>query len=326
MSLRDRIEFCRLRSKRPSMLDERLQELLGQLEKEGNPPNYTLPVSEVRRLSRETVKRFAGLKPSVALVKDVLAETADAMIPVRVYVPSDRRGLPVLVYCHGGGWVVGDLDTADFLCRSFSLAADCVVFSIDYRLAPENKFPTPLEDCYRATKWVAQNGFDADTRRLAVGGDSAGGNLAAAVCLMARDRGDTAISYQLLICPVTNHSFDTQSYRNYAGGPYLTLKDMEWFWSHYLRDRRDGTNPYASPLLGDLRSLPPAFVITSEFDPLRDEGEAYARCLQEAGVSTKMIRYESMVHTFTDFAELRQTAAAIDEVGSELRRVFASTT
>lgn len=314
-----------MRRQATPMLDKRIQKLLRQFEKEGIPPTHTLPVAEARRLSRAMVKRFAGSKPHVALVKNITADAKNARIPMRVYVPSRKRGLPVVVYYHGGGWVLGDLDTADWLCRSLALAADCVIFSIDYRLAPENKFPTPLEDCYRATKWVAQSGLEeyADVSRLAVGGDSAGGNLAAAVCQMARDRGGPTIAYQLLLCPVTKHSFDTESYRQYAEGYLLTRKDMQWFWSLYLPEPEDGNNPYASPLLGDLHSLPPALVITAEFDPLRDEGETYAKRMQKAQVATSMTRYDSMIHNFTDFPDLTQTQKAINQVARQLRRVLA---
>jgi len=212
------------------LLDPKLQVLLKELENEGVPPNYTLSVAEARRLSRVSVSRFAKTQPKVAVAKNILIKTGDVRIPVRVYVPRMQRDLPVLVYFHGGGWVVGDLDTSDWLCRSMFLAADYTVFSVDYRLAPENKFPTPLEDCYQATRWIAENGYEsyADASRLAVGGDSAGGNLAAAVCLLARHKGSPAISYQLLVCPVTNHSFDTDSYEKYAEGYLLTRKDMEW--------------------------------------------------------------------------------------------------
>jgi acetyl esterase len=306
------------------VLDEKIQGIIRELEQEGIPPNYTLPVSEVRRLSKDTGKRFAAPPPNIALVRDVVARAPDARIPVRVYVPRKQIDLPVLVYFHGGGWVVGDLDTADWLCRSIAVQADCVVFSVDYRLAPENKFPIPVEDCYWALKWVTETGIEpyADLRRVAVGGDSAGGNLAAAVCLMARDRGGPAISFQLLICPITNHSFDTASYRKYADGYLLTLKDMEWFWNHYLRDQKDGRNPYASPLLGDLRSLPPALIMTAEFDPLRDEGEGYAERLQQAGVPVRMVRYDSMIHTWTDFPQLKQTTTAIGEAAIELRKAL----
>jgi acetyl esterase len=306
------------------MLDEKIQGIIRELEKEGGPPNYALPVSEVRRISRDMVKRFAVPPPNVALVKDLVASTAGTKIPVRVYVPRKQTDLPTLVYYHGGGWVVGDLDTSDWICRSLAVQADCVVFSIDYRLAPENKFPIPVEDCYWATKWVTETGIEryADLSRVAVGGDSAGGNLTAGVCLMARDRGGPAISFQLLICPVTNHSFDTESYRKYADGYLLTLKDMEWFWNLYLRDQKDGQNPYASPLLGDLRSLPPALIMTAEFDPLRDEGEAYAERLRQAGVSVRMVRYDSMTHTWTDFPQLKQSGAAMEEAAIELRKAL----
>ena len=306
------------------MLDEKIQSIIRDLERENVPPNYTQSVSTVRRLSRDMVKRFAVPPPNVTLVRDLIAETGNASIPLRVYVPRRQDGLPALVYFHGGGWVVGDLDTSDWLCRSIALQGDCVVFSVGYRLAPENKFPVPIEDCYWATRWVSENGFEqyADSNRVAVCGDSAGGNLAAAVCLMARDRNGPAVSFQLLICPVTNHSFNTKSYHEFADGYLLTLKDMEWFWNHYLRDQNDGVNPYASPLLGDLNGLPPALVMTAEFDPLRDEGEAYAERLTQAGVTVKMVRYDSMVHTWTDFPQLKQSVTAVEEAGRELRKVM----
>lgn len=306
------------------MLDEKIQGIIRDLEREGIPPNYTLTVSEARRLSKDLGKRFAAPPPNLALVRNVVASTSNARIPARVYVSREQADLPVLVYFHGGGWVVGDLDTADWLCRSIALAANCVVFSVDYRLAPENKFPTPVEDCYSAVKWFTETGIEryADLRRVAVGGDSAGGNLAAAVCLMARDRGGPAISFQLLLCPVMNHSFDTESYRKYADGYLLTLKDMEWFWNHYLATEKDGQNAYASPLLGDLRSLPPALIMTAEFDPLRDEGEAYAERLRQAGVAAKKVRYESMIHTWTDFPHLEQSTTAVSEAATELRKAF----
>ena len=305
-------------------LDGKIREVIRHLEQEGIPSYYTLSVGEVRRLSEDMVKRFAAPRPNLALVRDLVAPTPNARIPVRAYVPRNQTDLPLLVYFHGGGWVVGDLDIADWLCRSIALAADCVVFSVDYRLAPENKFPTPVEDCYWAMKWVTETGIEryADLRRVAVGGDSAGGNLAAAVCLMARDRREPSISFQLLICPVTNHCFDTESYRKYADGYLLTLKDMEWFWNHYLRDQKDGQNPYASPLLGDLRYLPPALIMTAEFDPLRDEGEAYAERLLQAGVPARIVRYDSMIHNWTDFAHLKQTTMAIEDAAIELRKAL----
>ena len=306
------------------MLDPKLLEIIRELEQEAIPPNYTLPVNEVRRISREMVKRFSAPTPPLTQIKDITADVSNARIPVRVYVPREQANLPTLVYHHGGGWVVGDLDTADWICRSLAIQANCAVFSVDYRLAPEHKFPTPLEDCYSTTKWITENGFEryADVKRLAVGGDSAGGNLAAAVCMLARDRAGPRIAFQLLLCPVTNDSFDTESYRKYADGYVLTLKDMEWFWNNYLRDQRDGQNPYASPLLGNLQSLPPALIMTAEFDPLRDEGESYAERLRETGVPVKMVRYDSMIHTWTDFPKLKQSSTAMEQAGAELRKAF----
>ena len=216
----------------------------------------------------------------------------------------------------------------DSLCRSLANASGCMVASVDYRLAPEHKFPAAVEDAYSATKWIADNATDVnvDSRRIAVAGDSAGGNLAAAVSLMARDRGGPRILYQLLICPVTNHAFDTASYSENGEGYWLTKEDMKWFWNHYLRTDQDGKNPYASPLLAEnLTSLPPAFVITAEFDPLRDEGEAYAARLRKSGVPVKMTRYSGTIHGFINIADLRQSRVAIDEAAAELRGAFGGT-
>jgi acetyl esterase len=310
------------------MLDERVQEILRKFEREGLPSTSNLTVTEARRFSREMDARLAGLAGppvDIASVRNTVISTVETEIQIRVYAPKEERDLPALVYLHGGGWVLGDLDSVDRVCRSLSVAAGCVVFSVDYRLAPENKFPIPVEDCYQATNWIVENGTNQriDPTRVAVGGDSAGGNLAAAVCLMARDRGRPSIAYQLLIYPITNHSFHTQSYKDCATGYYLTTDDMKWFWNHYLRNQRDGENPYASPLAAkNLKSLPPALVITAEFDPLRDEGEAYATRLQEAGVPARASRYNGLVHGFLDFAELKQTRAAIEESASELRMAF----
>jgi acetyl esterase len=199
-----------------------------------------------------------------------------------------------------------------------------MVASVDYRLAPEHKFPAAVEDSYGATKWVADNAADlgGDPRRIAVGGDSAGGNLAAAVSLMARDRGGPDIAFQLLIYPITNQKFDTDSYKENGEGYMLTKEDMEWFRNHYLRDQHDEENPYASPLLANsLSSLPPAFVITAEFDPLRDEGEAYAARLKEFDVPVRVNRYSGTIHGFMTIAELKQRGQAVGDAATELFRV-----
>jgi len=222
-------------------------------------------------------------------------------IPVRIYAPSQQRGLPALVYFHGGGFVICDLETHDGTCRSLANAIGCMVVSVDYRLAPEHKFPAGPEDCYAATRWVAEKGAEIgiDTSRVCVGGDSAGGNLTAAVALMARDRGGPALRHQLLIYPVANHDFETKSYEENKQGYLLSREMMRWFWNHYLARPEDGRNPYASPLrAASLAGLPPAHVITAEYDPLRDEGEALAARLQQGGVPTTHVRYDGMFHGF----------------------------
>ncbi len=308
-------------------LDRQARALIERFVNEGTPPVSKLTPTEARRLTQEVNRRLTSTPEPVAAVKNTRVSYSSGEIPVRVYIPRQAEVLPVLVYFHGGGWVLGDLDSVDSLCRSLANAANCVVVSVNYRLAPEHKFPAAVEDAYSATKWIADNatGLNGDPGRIAVGGDSAGGNLAAAVSLMARDEHSPPLVFQLLIYPATNHAFDTASYHENAEGYWLSKDDMKWFWNHYLRDEEDGRNPYASPLrAGDLRSLPPAFVITAEFDPLRDEGEAYAARLRECGVPVKVTRYDGMIHDFVNIAELRQSRIAIDEAAAELRKAFAT--
>jgi acetyl esterase len=220
-----------------------------------------------------------------------------------VYRPEPIGGpaLPVVVFFHGGGWSICDLDTHDGTCRSLANGACAVVVSVDYRLAPEHKFPAAADDAYAATQWVFDHsdelGVDAD--RLAVAGDSAGGNLAAVVPLMARDRGGPPIRFQLLIYPVTDFSFDTDSYRDNAEGYFLHRASMEWYWRQDLSSDEAGAHPYASPLrVADASGLPPGMVMTAEFDPLRDEGEAYGRKLADAGVPFTVRRYDGVFHGF----------------------------
>lgn len=306
-------------------LDEQVHRILEKLDEDGVPSTSSLTVAEARRLSREMARKLGGPPVNIASVRNFTVPTTEAEIPVRAYANTTCPSLPALVYFHGGGWVIGDLDSADWICRSLAVATECAVFSVDYRLAPENKFPTPAEDCYQVTRWIVENSsvMSVDPNRVAVGGDSAGGNLATVVCLMARDRGGPSLVYQLLLYPITNHAFNTQSYEDCANGYYLTAEDMKWFWNHYLREKNDASNPYASPLAAkNLSGLPPTLVITAGFDPLRDEGEAYAARLQEAGVSTRITRYNSMIHGFLEFPNLRQTRAAIDEAATELCKAF----
>ncbi|PGV52311.1 esterase [Bacillus sp. AFS037270] len=231
-----------------------------------------------------------------------------------------------MVYYHGGGWVIGNLDTVEVPCRMLANRSSCVVVSVDYRLAPEHKFPAAADDSYAAAKWVVENAafIQVDPNRIAVGGDSAGGNLAAVVAKMARDKKEIRLAYQMLIYPVTNHSYATESYTENADGYLLTKDSMIWFWNHYLRNEEDGKNPYASPLqANDLSGLPPALVLTGEFDPLRDEGEAYAERLREAGVQVEETRYDGMIHGYFWMpGALEQGKKAIEQAASALKQAF----
>lgn len=260
-----------------------------------------MEASEARAMAKE-MPPVVEEPEAVAVVYDRTIPGPDGDVPVRVYRPVEGGDpLPVVVYFHGGGWVICDLDTHDGTCRALANGVNAVVVSVDYRLAPEHKFPAAAEDAYEVTSWVAAHADElgVEPSRLAVAGDSAGGNLAAVVALMARDRGGPAITFQLLVYPVTNHSFDTDSYRENADGYFLHRASMEWYWRQYLADERDGANPYASPLrVEDARGLPPGMVITAEFDPLRDEGEAYGRKLAEAGVPFDVRRYDGVFHGF----------------------------
>jgi len=221
--------------------------------------------------------------------------------------------------------VIGDIEVVDRPCRALANAGHCVIASVNYRLSPETKFPGPVEDCYAATHWLAAHaaGLGADPSRIGVGGDSAGGNLAAAVALMARDRAGPKLAFQLLIYPVTAPAKGTAfgSYTENADNYLLTRAAMEWFWDHYLNGEEQGRNPYASPLFAaDHSRLPPAMVITAEFDPLRDEGQAYARKLREAGVDVKTSHYEGLIHGFFWMAGVIDRGRdLIDEMGKELR-------
>ena len=229
-----------------------------------------------------------------------------------------------MVYFHGGGWVVCDLDTHDVVCRAIARRAEAVVVSVDYRLAPDHKFPAAVTDAYAATEWVAANAerLGIDPTRISVGGDSAGGNLATVVSLMSREKNGPSIALQALVYPVTDlSSFETPSYREFAEGHHLSRVQMEWFRGHYLASPEDCGNPYASPLLArDLSGLPPALIITAECDPLRDEGEAYAKRLEEAGVTVTCTRYPGMIHPFFSLpGAIPQALDAIQQVADAVR-------
>jgi acetyl esterase len=263
--------------------------------------------------------------PEIHHVEDRLVPGPGGDVPVRLY----RPGVGVraaIAYFHGGGWCVGNVDTHDWTCRNLANRTGAVVASVDYRLAPEHCFPAAADDCYAAVAWLhaEADGLGVDPRRLAVAGDSAGGNLAAVVPLMARDRDGPPIQFQLLVYPVIDHSFDTESYRVNATGYFLTRGNMEYYWTSYLGADGDGANPYASPLrAADLSGLPPALVITAEFDPLRDEGEAYGRALAAAGVPATVRRYDGMFHGFFSLGALLPAALdATDEAAGALRAVL----
>ena len=289
------------------------------------PTLQEMTPQEARSAYRE-MRALQGKPEDVAVVEERTVPGPAGDIPVRVYRPEGAGAFPALVYYHGGGWIIGDLDTHDPLCRHFANAAGCVVVVPDYRLAPEHKYPAAADDCYAATKWVAEQGAEigVDRSRIAVGGDSSGGNLAAVVALMARDRGGPTLAAQVLIYPVTDHRFDTASYRDNGKGYFLETDLMQLFWDSYLSGDDDGAQPYASPLRApDVSGVAPAHIITAEFDVLRDEGEAYGKRLQEAGVATQIQRYDGMMHGFVQFgAAIPQAHDAIADVVAGLKAAF----
>jgi acetyl esterase len=291
------------------------------------PPTSQMTPAQARASVRE---RSAALpREDVASVRDHQVPVAGGTITVRVFTPQGAAAKPALVYFHGGGWVTGDIETHDGICRTLANAAGCVVASVDYRCAPEHKFPTAAEDAYAATRWVAEQAstLGVDARRLAVIGDSAGGNLAAAVALMARDRKGPALAIQVLVYPVTDCDFDRPSYRENAEGYILTSESMRFYWDQYAPGAEDRVNPYASPMrAASLAGLPPALVITAEYDPLRDEGEAYARALGAAGVPVAHTRYPGMIHAFFRFTNVLDAArAAVAEVVAALQKAWGTT-
>ena len=304
-------------------LDPQAQEVLDQTEALGLPPNHTVSPQEARDNS---LSRPRAPGPEVAKVEDRTIPGPGTDVPVRIYTPNGQGPFPVLAWYHGGGWVVGNLETADGTARHLAVETGCVVVSVDYRLAPEAKFPAASDDCFAATQWIAQNAssINADPSRIAVGGDSAGGNLAAAVSLMAKDRGEPSIVFQVLIYPVIAREFGTGSYRQNADGYMLTLDGMKWYWDQYLSSDADASNPYAAPSVAkDLSGLPPALVITAEFDPLRDEGEDYAQLLQSAGVDAKCTRYDGMIHGFFGMSAIMDKGKqAISEAAVALKGAF----
>ena len=247
-------------------------------------------------------------------------------IPIRLYYPQGDPPYPAVVYFHGGGWVIGNLDTHHAFCHALTKSSSCMVVAVDYRLAPEHPYPAAIEDAYTATYWVAENAETilADKSRIAVLGDSAGGTQAAVAAMMARDHGKPQISLQVLIYPITDYNFETPSYLENAEGYMLTREMMIWFWNQYLENEDVVDHPYVSPLRAEnLNQLPEALIVTAEYDPLRDEGEAYARRLQEAGGKATFTRYDGMIHGFIRMtSQLDKARQALDEIVGTLRGVL----
>lgn len=306
-------------------LDPQVQILLEQMAALNAPALHTQTPAAVREGMKMQLAMFGSPQP-IAHIENHTIPVVSGEIPIRIYTPEGNGPFPVLVFFHGGGWVIGDLDTHDGVCRSLANKITCAVVSVDYRLAPEHKFPIAPEDCYAATQWVAANAaqFHGDASRLALGGDSAGGNLTAVVAQMARDRGGPPLVFQLLIYPGTDFRMNTPSIEENAEGYFLTKQDMIWFTNHYLNNEEDKLNPLASPLLAkDLHGLPPALVITAEYDPLRDEGERYGQRLKEAGVPTTISRYDGMIHGFFSMeAILDKSKLAVAESVKALQTAF----
>jgi acetyl esterase len=305
-------------------LDPQVEAYLHDMRAAGVRPLHELSVVEAREA--ELADLEPALPEPVPQVVDRLLCRRGHDVPARVYLPEARRPLPVLVYFCGGGWVLGSLDAVDPVCRRLANATPCAVVSVAYRRAPEYPFPAGLEDCYAALCWVAEHGAELglDSARLAVGGASAGGNLAAAVALLARERRGPKLVLQLLVYPPLDHQADTLSMQEELDPLLLGGQDVAWCWSHYLADAADGDNSLASPLRAeDLRGLPSALVITAELDPLRDQGESYAARLAEAGVPTELVRFDGAVHGFFSKADRFDAAADAQALAtSTLRRAF----
>lgn len=306
-------------------LDPAVKAMLDNMKAAGFPELDSLPPAQLRKVTAEMFSAQRGALEAIARVEDRKIPGPAGSIPVRVYTSAGSGPFPVLVFFHGGGFVIGDLESHDGVCRALANQARCVVVAIDYRLAPEHKYPAAVEDCFAATRYVSEHGaeFNIDPKRLAVGGDSAGGNLSAVVSILARDRKAPAIAFQLLVYPATDMACDTYSHKTFTDY-FLTDRSIRYFLGHYLRDGADRKDPQASPALAsNHKGLPPALVITAEFDPLRDEGEAYSAKLSAAGVPAKFTRYDGMIHGFFTMGEmLPQGKQAVAEASAALRAAF----
>ncbi|WP_413709962.1 alpha/beta hydrolase [Rhizobium sp. Rhizsp82] len=294
------------------VLEPTTQKLIDALA--GSKPIYTLSPADARNVlagaQKGDVKKLAAQEENLTIKAGPTGE-----IKLRIVRPVHAKGtLPVVMYFHGGGWVLGDADTHDRLVREIANGADAAVVFVDYERSPEARYPIAIEQAYAATKYVAEHAkqFKVDASRLAVAGDSVGGNMTAAVTLMAKERGGPAIDQQVMFYPVTDANFETGSYNQFANGPWLTKDAMKWFWNAYLPDEAKRKEPTASPLeasLDQLNGLPPALIITDENDVLRDEGEAYGRKLSQAGVRVTSVRFNGTIHDFVLLNAISETPA-----------------
>ncbi len=308
-------------------LDPQVEHILQLARQTANPEYWEMTPQAARALHNQKAAILDAKPEPVYRAEDRAVPGASGDIPVRVFTPrASEEPLAVLVWLHGGGHVIGSLDSYDSLCRQLALRADCMVVSVGYRLAPEHKFPAAVEDSFAALKWVGEQAgsLGADARRMAIGGDSAGGNLAAVAAILAREGGGPPLAFQLLVYPPTAPFPDSASQHALSDGYLLTRKHILWFQGHYLRsddDRRDFR--YAPLLCPNLSGLPPALVIVAEYDPLRDEGIAYAKRLREAGNQVELMDYPGMVHPFFSMSGAVDVARqAIADAAAALRRAF----
>ena len=295
--------------------------VLDQGEALGLPKLNELPPDQAREQARGLID-FVGAGPELSSVQDIKIPTSSGEIGGRRYTPEDAAG--TVMWIHGGGWVICDLDTHDTMCRLLAKESGCEVIAVDYRLAPEHPFPASIEDCWDALQWVATQ---ANGRPLILGGDSAGGNMTAVCTLRARERGGPELALQVLVYPAVGNDLTTESAQLYGSGPdtFLTTDEMEWFWNHYAGNEPDDTIPDLVPLNAEDHSgLPPAVVVTAEYDPLRDDGLAYVKVLDQAGVSVTHHHYDDVFHAFFTLPNLIERGnEAIAKVGADIRSVVA---
>jgi acetyl esterase len=307
-------------------LDPQAHDFLSRLAA-ANLPSIEEQTIEQARAQMDLSTRFLGKPPYVDRVENRTIAGPGGDLAIRLITPEGagqaKGTLPIVVYYHGGGWVLGGLSSHENVCRALANASDAMVAIVDYRLAPEHRFPAAADDAYAALVWLSAhaNEIGGDSSRIAVCGDSAGGNLAAVATLKARDQGGPAVAFQALAYPITDYQPDSGSYLECAEGYFLSRAEMLWYWDQYAPNLEDRKRPHAAPNRAeDLSNLPPALVVTAEYDVLRDEGETYARRLAEAGVPVKLSRYDGMIHGFLRrYPFFEQGRAAIEEIGAALR-------